>query len=358
MLDWRDTVLDAFGVVEKAEFGQIIKDAFDEAGIAGDTLEEQIKLLPEGLRVAFRKAVQSGDLEGLKDVLAEIGVNADAIREKVAQGLPVTSPIEQAFLDIDGVLGDVTTNLDTAISGASVVGTHPRERRHRRRRRGRRCRRLCDPPARHQHQRRRIGARWRRTVRRSDPVTISGTYNPTNNSVALTVTGGPSGTLVVYKQSTSEADDDSPRVVIVDTVPGYTGGTSVTDWLPENKSLTYHAYVDDVPNGSTVVDVPASGFTGVWMMSLTDPTRRTQVKVARERRDSWRARERRGWTGDVIGETRTVGVTDVAMSGRRGRFDVITEHGHRARPGRPDPARRHRVRQGVQRRPATRPGIC
>ena len=67
VIDWRDTVLDAFGVVEKAEFGQIIKDAFDEAGIAGDTLEEQIKLLPEGLRVAFRQAVQSGDLEGLKD---------------------------------------------------------------------------------------------------------------------------------------------------------------------------------------------------------------------------------------------------------------------------------------------------
>ena len=118
VIEWRDTVLDAFGVVEQAEFGQIIKDAFDEAGIAGDTLEEQLKLLPEELRVAFRKAVQSGDLEGLKDVLDEIGVNADAIREKVAQGLPVTSPIEQAFLDIDGVLGDVTTNLDTAIDGA------------------------------------------------------------------------------------------------------------------------------------------------------------------------------------------------------------------------------------------------
>ena len=33
-------------------------------------------------------------------------------------------------------------------------------------------------------------------------MTISGTYNPTNNSVALTVTGGPSGTLVVYKKWT------------------------------------------------------------------------------------------------------------------------------------------------------------
>lgn len=156
-------------------------------------------------------------------------------------------------------------------------------------------------------------------------MTISGTYNPTNNSVALTVTDGPAGTLVVYVQSTVNVED-SPRVRVVDTVPGYTGGpTSVTDWLPANKSLTYHAYVDDVANGSTAVDVPASGFTGVWMMSLTDPTRRAQVKVARERRDSWRARDRRGWTGDVIGETRTVGVTDVAMSGRRGRFDVITE---------------------------------
>ena len=32
----------------KAEFGQIIKDAFDEAGIAGDTLEEQLKLSAGG----------------------------------------------------------------------------------------------------------------------------------------------------------------------------------------------------------------------------------------------------------------------------------------------------------------------
>ena len=185
-------------------------------------------------------------------------------------------------------------------------------------------------------------------------MTISGTYNPTNNSVALTVTGGPSGTLVVYKQSTSLLVDDSPRVVVVDTVPGYSGSANVTDWLPPNKNITYSRLRRRRGERVRRRRHALVGFTGVWLMHLSDPAIRLQVKIARERRDSWRARERRGWTGDVIGETRTVGVSDVAMSGRRGRFDILTDHRHRARGRRQHPAQRHRVRPRMQHEPLPR----
>lgn len=152
--------------------------------------------------------------------------------------------------------------------------------------------------------------------------TISGSYNPATNKVTLTITGAPAGDLIVYKQDQGTIDNDSPRAVIVDQRTYNGSSATVVDHMPAAKTITYYAFVDGVRQDTATIDVAAQ-FTGVWLMSLSDPDAGRRINVVRDDRNTWRHRERRGWTGDVVGTTRTVGVSDVAMSGRTGYMEIF-----------------------------------
>lgn len=150
------------------------------------------------------------------------------------------------------------------------------------------------------------------------------TYDPATNQTVITSTGLPSGEVVVYSQ-TASVDDDEPRARRVTTIPDFPGGNlTAVDYLTPGKTMTYFVYVNDVRRDVTQdIDI-GSQQTGCWLLSL-DGAQSRQIKIARERRDSWRSRRRRGWVGNVIGTTRTVGVTDVRMGGRELSLDIICD---------------------------------
>lgn len=148
-------------------------------------------------------------------------------------------------------------------------------------------------------------------------VTI-GAYNPANNTLPITVTGGGTGELVLFE---AQAPGSFTLQRIVARIPGYTGGpTVITDYFPADGSRTYSAFVDDVANGTATASI---SITGEWIISLSDPATTLQVCAPRDGRESWRSRRRRGWWGNVVGQVRAVAVTDVAMGSREGRWTVL-----------------------------------
>ena len=106
--------------------GAVIKEALtdrlDEAGVSATELEGYLAAAPEALRVGFREALQSGDLQGLLDVSEEIDLAAESINENfVAQGSALT-PGQQAILDLNRALGNTTGELYDGVTEAQALG--------------------------------------------------------------------------------------------------------------------------------------------------------------------------------------------------------------------------------------------
>lgn len=148
-------------------------------------------------------------------------------------------------------------------------------------------------------------------------MSLTGTYNPATNGTTVTISGEPAGSLVIYQR---EVGDPRARATIVDTNPTYDGGTwQTTTYRTSNGTSEYYAFIDG--DREATVQVTAT-LTACWLISIQDSDTNMTVRPVRDRSDSWRERRRRGWTGDVIGSTRTVGVADVSMSARSGRVDL------------------------------------
>ena len=108
---FRDKVLDSLGVLDGAVIKEALTDRLDEAGVSASQLEEILSAAPEGMRVGFREALQSGDLQGLLDVSEEIDAAAESINTNfVAQGSAL-SPGQQAVLDLNKALGGTAGEL-------------------------------------------------------------------------------------------------------------------------------------------------------------------------------------------------------------------------------------------------------
>ena len=146
----------------------------------------------------------------------------------------------------------------------------------------------------------------------------AGAYNPANHTLTVTVTGGSAGTLIVY-EAASPGTFNLQRIVA--TVDDYDGSSEViTDYWPADGSRTYSAFVDGVANGTDTVAVTV---TDQWIVSLSDPSTTLKVCAVRDGREQWRGRRRRGWWGNVVGQVRSVAVTDVAMGAREGRLSLL-----------------------------------
>jgi len=143
----------------------------------------------------------------------------------------------------------------------------------------------------------------------------AGAYDADDHTVDLTVTGGPSGTLAIYRVRGT----DLPRVVVSDVA--YDGSSyAVTDRFAGGGTNTYHLYLD----GSSVdTDTAVVTITKDWWISLDDPTLTRAVCIVMAGGDSVYSRRRRGWYGNVVGQDRVVGVTDVTMGGAERRLRLL-----------------------------------
>lgn len=118
---YRDTVLDAFGVLEKSTVADAFTDALDRAGIDAAEFEAIMARAPENLRVGFRQALQAGDLQGLLDITGQVQAAAQNInRTFVAQGAALT-PGQQAILDMNRALGGTTGELADGVADAQAL---------------------------------------------------------------------------------------------------------------------------------------------------------------------------------------------------------------------------------------------
>ena len=149
-------------------------------------------------------------------------------------------------------------------------------------------------------------------------MTVSaGAYNPANHTVTVTVTGGSAGNLILYETFPS-APAPQARVV---ADQAYNGTSAViVDRFPADGTREYLAFVDGTPNGTDTVAVTV---TDQWIISLSDAANTLKVCAVRDGREQWRGRRRRGWWGNVVGQVRTVAVTDVTMGTREGRLSLL-----------------------------------
>lgn len=127
--EWRDAVIDAFGVLDKETFSEAFTEALDEAGVTAQEFEALLEALPENLRVGLRQAIQSGDLNALETVLGDIETGAENIRDLIADGFTVQSDQQQAFLDLsdlfggpDGIVSDLNDAVGQAQALARILG--------------------------------------------------------------------------------------------------------------------------------------------------------------------------------------------------------------------------------------------
>jgi len=155
------------------------------------------------------------------------------------------------------------------------------------------------------------------------PATIdSVSYDDTLHKNTITVSGGSSGTLTLYRDQSPS--DDSRTVDLITTDTSYDGtSTAYADYTRQTQgSVTYYVYIDDVQqDSSTQSDVTV---VHDWLISLTDPDTTLKICTVRERERGMN-RRRRGWYGNVVGSVRTVAVTDVAMGGETGSFTVLSD---------------------------------
>lgn len=118
---FRDEVLDAFGVLEKGVIDQALIARLDEAGVSAQELEGYLEAAPEALRVGFRQALQSGDLNALHDLTVDIEEQARHINSTfVAVGSALT-PGQQAVLDLNKALGGTTGELQQGVQDAQSL---------------------------------------------------------------------------------------------------------------------------------------------------------------------------------------------------------------------------------------------
>lgn len=149
-------------------------------------------------------------------------------------------------------------------------------------------------------------------------------YTPATNRVRLSVTGGPAGTLVVYRDDPD--DRGGPVKVVRETLGGRPHDgvqTTVDDWEAPDGTHLYRAQINGADAGQVSVDVDLDR---CHLISLSDPA--TSVHgVLVDARSRWRGLERRGAVLDLIGQRRSVGVVDVSMGGRSGQASILVDGG-------------------------------
>ena len=119
---FRDEVVDALGVLDTSVIKEALVDQLDQAGVSASELETILAAAPEELRVGFRTALQSGDLQGLLDLSEEIDDAAANINQNfVAQGSSLT-PGQKAVLDLNKALGGTVGELYDGVTEAQSLG--------------------------------------------------------------------------------------------------------------------------------------------------------------------------------------------------------------------------------------------
>lgn len=120
VIETRDEIVDAFGVLDREQIKDAIVEQLDESKTTISEVETLLSRLPWPMRNEFRKAVQSGDLQGLTRFMEQIDDLAAEYGSTLADGTPAYGAQEEAARKLQRSLGDVDGILSTAVREAQA----------------------------------------------------------------------------------------------------------------------------------------------------------------------------------------------------------------------------------------------